>query len=413
MTPVGTISGRWIPWAVPMLAEAAALARSVAFAWMLGPAQLGQAMMLALVVRLAEMASDLGIDRLILQAQDGNTARMQAELQGIAVLRGVLGALVLVALAPMLAALFADGPAAGSYALLALIPLLRGLAHLDFRRAERRCRYAALAWVEGGATLVMAGSVLPAMALMQDHRAMALVLIAHGLAYAGLSHLVARRPYRLRLSRQAISRVWRFGAPLIVNAGLLFLTFYADRLIVARAYDWATVAVYGVVLQLALLPAQIVGRAAGSLVLPRLREALRRGDLAPVWSQVRAAHMALAALVTGGFAMPAPLIIPLVYGPQMRPDLLLAGAVGLAAGFRILRTPYSQLAIATGRTGDPARANLMRAAALIPAVGFAVAGLPLAAIGAAAALGEAMATLRAMSLARPPFTSAPSQEAYA
>ena len=40
---------------------------------------------------------------------------------------------------------------------------------------------------------------------------------------------------------------------------------------------WATLALYGIVLQLALLPAQIVGRAAGSLVLPRLRAALAQG----------------------------------------------------------------------------------------------------------------------------------------
>ena len=50
---------RALAWLVPVLAEAAALGRSVLFAWLIGPDQLGQAMMLALVVRLAEMASDL------------------------------------------------------------------------------------------------------------------------------------------------------------------------------------------------------------------------------------------------------------------------------------------------------------------------------------------------------------------
>jgi hypothetical protein len=39
-----------------------------------------------------------------------------------------------------------------------------------------------------------------------------------------------------------------------------------------------TLALYGVALQLALLPAQIVGRAAASLVLPRLRVAIWPGD---------------------------------------------------------------------------------------------------------------------------------------
>jgi O-antigen/teichoic acid export membrane protein len=202
------------------------------------------------------------------------------------VLRGLLGALVLLAAAPVLAALFTDGPAASSYALLALVPLLRGFTHLDFRRAERGFRYRPMAVVEGGATLAMAAAILPAAALLGDHRAMAWVLIAHAAALVVLSHGVASRRYRVRVSTPSLKRVWRFGAPLMLNAFLMFVTFYADRLIVAGAYDWATLALYGVVLQLALLPAQIVGRAAGSLVLPRLRAALAQGRMATVWPRL-------------------------------------------------------------------------------------------------------------------------------
>lgn len=393
--------GRALAWGVPMLAEAAALGRSVAFAWALGPDELGRAMMLALTVRLVEMISDLGADRLLLQAPDGDTPRLQAEVQGAFILRGIVTALILLTAAPLLALVFADGPSAGSYALLAAVPLLRGIAHLDFRRLERHYSYGRMAVVEGGATLAMALAIVPAVALMGDHRAMTWVLIAHAAALVALSHAVSARRYRLRLSGPSLLRVWRFGAPLMLNAVLLFLTFYADRLIVAGSYDWAVLALYGVVLQLALLPAQIVGRAAGSLVLPRLREALAAGRIASVWPPIMAAHAGLAVMIVAGFALLAPAAIALVYGAALRPDAMLALAVGLAAGFRVLRTPYSQLAIATGRTGDPARANLVRALALIPAAGVASLGLPLAAIAAAAAAGEAGATLRAWWLTQP------------
>ncbi|MBE1281860.1 MAG: oligosaccharide flippase family protein [Rhodobacteraceae bacterium] len=404
---------RWIPWAVPIWAEIAALGRSVVFAWIIGADQLGQAMMLALVVRLTEMASDLGVDRLLLQAPDGNSARFQAELQGVALIRGLVGAAVLAVLAPALAGLFPGGPNTLTYLSLAIVPLFRGLAHLDFRRAERRFRYRLLALVEGGATAAMAVLVAPAALVLGDHRAMVVVLIAHAVSYSALSHIVASRGFRLRFSRTAMLRVWSFGAPLVLNAGLLFLTFYADRLIVARAFDWATLALYGVTLQLALLPAQIVGRAAGSLVLPRLREALRQRNLLAVWQPVVNLHAGLALVVTCGFILLAPILIDVIYGSAFRPDLMLALAIGVAAGFRVLRTPYSQLAVATGRTGDPARANLLRAAALVPAAGFAAAGLPLAAIGAAAALGEAAATLRAVHLAHHSFDQSFSNEVTA
>jgi hypothetical protein len=134
--------GRSLAWAVPVLAEAAALGRSVAFAWVIGPEELGRAMMLALTVRLVEMASDVGADRL-----HGAGARrvLPPRFRPICRARwfcaGFAGALLLVCAAPILAMLFADGPAALSYALLALVPLLRGFAHLDLRRAERVQRY--------------------------------------------------------------------------------------------------------------------------------------------------------------------------------------------------------------------------------------------------------------------------------
>lgn len=386
-------------WVVPVLAEAAALARSMVFAWAIGADELGRAMMLALAVRLVEMASDVGVDRLIVQAPDGDTRRLQSALQGVAILRGGFAGVVMLALAPALAWMFADGPHMLTYATLAVIPVLNGFAHLDFRRAERRFEYRPMAAVEGGATVAMLAALAPAIFAWGDHRAMAAVLVAHSAARMVLSHLVAQRRYGVRMCAVTLTRSWHFGAPLILNAGLLFLTFYADRLIVAHAYDWATLALYGVVLQLAMLPSQIVGRAAGSLVLPALRSALEHGRLGAVWPRIVSMHLALAVVMAAGFTGLAPFVINLLYGDDLRPDVWLAFFLAVAAASRILRTPFSQLAVATGRTGDPARANTVRVIAIGLAAGFALAGLPLESIALAAALGEAGATLRAFQLA--------------
>lgn len=396
-----TTSGRLLAWGVPLFAEATALGRSVTFAWAIGPEELGRAMMLALVARMVEMASDLGIERLIVQAHDGNSARFQAELHGAVALRGGALALILLALAPLFAAAFPDGPATATYAALALVSLFRGVVHLDMRRAERRFSYKPMAIAEGGATLVMLVVMVPAAWLFGDHRAMVIVLVAQAAALAVLSHMQAQRPYRLRIRLSALDRIGRFGAPLIANGGLLFLTFYADRMIVVAAFDWTVLAVYGTALQLALLPAQIVGRAAGSLLLPRFRIAVAEGKIGPAARAAMAAHVALAGVFVAGFTMLAGPAIEFVYGADLRPDLALAALLGMAAGFRILRTPLSQLSIASGSTGDPARANALRAAALIPAGLAAAAGLPISALAAAAALGEAAATARAAFLTLP------------
>ena len=394
-------SGRILAWVVPLLAEAAALGRSVALAWTIGPAELGSAMMLALVARMVEMASDFGIEKLIVQAHDGNSARFQAELHGAVALRGGALAIILLALAPVFAVAFPDGPSTATYSALALVSLFRGAVHLDTRRAERRFNYKPMAIAEGGATLVMLLMVGPAVWAFGDHRAMAVVLVAHAAALALLSHMQSDRPYRLRICLSSLHRIGKFGAPLISNGALLFLTFYADRMIVASAYGWTVLAIYGTALQLALLPSQIIGRAAGSLLLPRFRIAVVEDAIGPAARGAFVAHLALAVVFVAVFAMLAGPAIEFAYGEVLRPDPTLTTLLALAAGFRILRTPLSQLSIATGSTGDPARANTLRVAALVPAALAAAAGLPLTTVAAAAALGEGAATARAVILALP------------
>jgi O-antigen/teichoic acid export membrane protein len=393
------LHARLIGWSVPLLSEAGALARSAILARMIGGDELGRAMVLMLVLRLAEMISDVGVERFLMQAPGSMTPRLLASLHGATVLRGLGMAALLGVLALPMAASLPGGATAATYAALALAPLLRGMLHLGYRVAEREMRLWPMAIVEGGAVLAMLAALAPAVMVWGDHRAMLIVLLAQAGAQVALSHLVAGSRYRLVFDRGVLRQVLGFGGPLVLNAGLMFLTFQADRLIVAGWYGWTAVAVYGVALQLATLPAQIAGRAAGSLLAPRLR-GLSGHALTARARQAALEHLGLGLAFAAGFALVAPPAIALVYGAAFRPEPGLALALGLAAGARILRTPLSQLAVAIGRTGDPARANLWRAGALAPALAAAALGLPLTAIAAAAALGEAAATARALHLAR-------------
>lgn len=387
--------GRALAWSVPFLAEIGALLRSVVLAWATGPEELGRAMVLVLVLRLTEMISDIGVERLLMTSRDGDDPRFMSALQGAALLRGLAMAALLLALAVPMALLLPDGASLGEYMALAVVPLMRAFLNLDYRLAERNFSYLPLALVEGGSVLVMLVSLPLIGHLVPDHRAMLVALIVQSAAQVLLSHLVAHRRWTMHFDTVILNRAFKFGTPLVVNAFLMFLTFQADRLIVAGWFGWAEVGIYGVALQLASLPAQIAGRAAGSLLAPRLRVALLNDNLRPVVKSAVQVHVALAAAFALGFALLAPIAIALVYGEQFRPSFPLALALGVAAAFRILRTPHSQLAVASGRTGDPARANFWRALALLPAIGLAAMGEPLLTVALAAMVGEMLATLRA------------------
>ncbi|WP_068310070.1 oligosaccharide flippase family protein [Aliiruegeria sabulilitoris] len=388
-------------WSVPLCVEALALARSVLLARLIGPEELGKAIMLALVLRLVEMLSDLGVERLLVQAPEGATERLQASLQGALLLRGMALALVLLALSPLLGLAFADGPQAHTYAALALVPFLRGFLHLDYRRAERIFNYRPLAIVELGAAAAMLTALGAALAAgLADHRVLPIALAAQAASQVALSHRVAHRRWQLSFERAGLMRAFAFGAPLALNAGLMFLTLQADRLIVAAGWSWSDLAIYGVAAQLAMLPAQIFGRAAGSLLLPALG---RARDEARVETVARAA-LSRAALAGLAFALVftalAPAAIGLVYGAAMAPSFALAAAFAAAAGLRIARTPLSVLAVATGRTADTFRANSWRAAALLPGLAVLALAGPLSLFAATSALGEAAAALRGWQLAK-------------
>ena len=389
------IKGRVLAWSVPFLAEIGALLRSVVLAWATGPEELGRAMVLVLVLRLTEMISDIGVERLLMTSKDGDDPRFMSALQGAALLRGLAMAAMLLALAVPMGLMLPDGASLPEYMALAVIPLMRAFLNLDYRLSERNFSYLPMAMVEGGSVLAMLAALPVIGYLVPDHRAMLVALIVQAAAQVLLSHVVARRRWTMHFDRVILNRAFRFGTPLVINAFLMFLTFQADRLIVAGWFGWAEVGIYGVALQLASLPAQIAGRAAGSLLAPKLRVALHNDTLRPVAKAAVQAHVALAGAFALGFALLAPEAIALVYGAQFRPSFPLALALGLAAAFRILRTPHSQLAVASGRTGDPARANLWRALALVPAIGLAVMGEPLLTVALAAMVGEMLATLRA------------------
>ena len=122
------------------------------------------------------------------------------------------------------------------------------------------------------------------------------------------------------------------------------------------------------------------------------------------------AHAALAAVFFGGFVLLAEIVVTVIYGAAFSPDAPLVVALAAAAALRIARTPLSQLAVSLGRTGDPARANVMRALVLLPVTALALTGAPLWTLVATAALGEALAALRGWQLLSDVFAKSPTQK---
>lgn len=382
-----------LAWVTPLANEILALGRNILMARLLGTEEFGQAILIGLALRLAEMGTDVGIEKLMVQARDGGSSVLQRHLHGASVLRGLFTMLVLLALALPFEIAFDGGPVASTYLMLALLPFIRGFQHLDYRRLERHGRFHMMAAVDLGASILTFAMVPVCYWVMGDHRMAVALFAVHQITLVVLSHVLAERRYRVGFSQVALRRVWVFGRPLVLNAVLIWLTFQFDRMIVAKYFSWSDVALYGVAFQLAILPTQVLTRATQSILAPRLRQALARGTMVQAFGPALGRYGVTGLAFVAGYGALAGLVIGTLYGADYVGAGALYWVMGLAAGLRILRAPVSQFNLAVGRTADLAHANLWRALAVPAAVLSAHLGWGLVALAACAVVGEVLAAL--------------------
>src|SRR5690606_23993576 len=153
------------------------LLRNVLIARMISVEDFGIAATFAITMAAVEMTSNIAIDRLIVQARDGDRPRFQATAQAFQAARGVLAAMLLYLLAEPIAALFGVPHVVWAYQAMALMPLLRGLVHLDMYRVQRDMRFRPSVTVEVSAQLLATLAAIPLAMQLGDWRAMLYALL--------------------------------------------------------------------------------------------------------------------------------------------------------------------------------------------------------------------------------------------
>ncbi|MEE4298334.1 MAG: oligosaccharide flippase family protein [Pseudomonadales bacterium] len=415
---VPALRGRLLPVATQLAAEAGSLVRNLLLARLLGAEALGLAAIVALGLRLVEMAGALGLDRFLVQLPPGRAGRAQGTLQGAALLLGACLAGLLAVLGPHLAPLLAPELDPTLFLPAAAIPLLRGAMHLDYRRQQRYGDFAAAFWVEGVPALASCLLVPPLAGLGQG--ALIWVLLVQALLALLFSHLCARRPWRLALDPPTLRAALSYGVPLALNGMAMFAVLQGDRVLVAAELPAAELARFIIVGQCALLPVLAATRVVLATELPRLA---RLRDDADAFARVFAVDLALAACAALAVALVlvllAPSIVPFLFGADFRIEAGLATAFAAAAGLRLVRAVPSVGLMALGRTRTLFLAGLPRLGAVVfvflmlPGGHSGAEARALEAIVLAGAAGELAALLVALlcvhcSLPQPHPTGVPS-----
>jgi O-antigen/teichoic acid export membrane protein len=376
------------------LGELCSFARNIIVARLLTPADVGIGATFWITVALLQMISDLASDRLLIQAKDGDEPRFQDTLHLWEFGRGLLNSLLLFGLAWPVAHLFKTPQALWAFQCIALVPLLRGLCHLDVRRFHRRLRYGPGVNIELVAQVVALALAYPLCRWRGDYSAvLVLELLREAIRTVG-SYLLAERRYRWAWSGPHLRRLLAFGWPLLANGLLLFAIMQGDRLIVGTAFSTHDLGIYAMAFVLASAPFQLLVSVFSPIALPLL--AAVQDQPAAFERRVRlcnAVHALAAGVVGIPLLLSAPWLLERVYGPQYAAAGSVFAWLIVARLLWFLRHPPTTAAMARADTKNALFANVLRSSGVTLAIAAAALRYPLVTIALAAVVGEYAALL--------------------
>lgn len=371
---------------------ASSLVRNIILARLLAKADFGIAATLGLIISLLEFSAKMGVARCVVRDKNGDDPDFVASAHLVQFAVGFVSALIMAAAAWPLAHLFEIPDHVLGVMSLALIPLFRGLEHMDVRRYERELRYGPSSITEVLPQALMTIAAWPVAKWFGDYRAVLVLLLGKALLSCAASHLLAERPYSFRAHRDHMNSVVRFGWPLIVNGFMMFGVFQGEQFLVASFYPMADLASYAAATTLGTAPAYVLGRVFNPIVLPVLARAQDDPELfRRRYRQVVSAIAWFAAVSGVGVLVGAEALMRLLYGEKYSGAGIVLACLAAAGSVRLVRTATSLAALAKGDSQNEMWSNGGRMLGLVPALALALQRQPVWLVACTGLLGEALA----------------------
>ena len=254
-----------------VIARVCVFMRSVVVQNALGPALLGIAAPMIIIVDFLDRVFALHSGMVVVQDKQGGSGHFRRTLQTIMAARGLILGLTIIILAIPLAVLneLDDSPwyVAGFMAV-GLVPMIRGFGHIDVQRRYRNKEFTPVAqvqiWNEVG-SLVIASLLCM---VMVSFWVPVLVRIGASVVMVAITFRLARRRFRFGWNRDDAIRIVWFVAPLMVAGLIVFLSTTGPRQLVSSAgylfdqvqYTKEDLGILTNAIMFAIAPAAIGGR---------------------------------------------------------------------------------------------------------------------------------------------------------
>jgi len=383
--------------AASLVAQAAALARYVILARMLGPAELGLAATLILTAQFFESLSDTGANRYVVQDVRGDAREVMGLVHLVLAGRGILLAAALALSAGLVADLYKAPILAPGLIALGLTQIILGFQNLDVRRVQRTGDFRPEAVMTLAAEVISAIVIGVAAWIVRDHTAVIYGLTARAIIMVIVSHLMAERRYGWAYGKADAAAFTRFASPLFLNGVLLFFGSQGDRILVGASLGPEGLGYYSAVILLIFYPAMALARFVASIHMPQV--ARTREDpvkFAREREQLGGRAVLLSTAMLLAFCVAGPVFAPLLYGKAFAQPLPMFAGLALLQAIRLARAWPTTLALGTGDSFTVLASNVVRVVALPLAMAAYAAWPSVYAIVGAFILGELLALATAL-----------------
>jgi O-antigen/teichoic acid export membrane protein len=341
---------------------------------LLFPAAFGLTSIVSLLLSGLVMLTDVAVQPCIIQSRRGDDPDFLNTAFTIQMLRGLLLAALMVAMAKPAAWFYREPLLEHLIEFGALQLVFNGLHSTSVATMRRHLH---LGWVNGlelGQTLIS----LPIMILLaRVHRsAWPLVIgtVVSSAAFTVASHLLPV-PYRNRIhwDKAAARELRMFGRWVFGSSATGFLGGQADRILMGRFLGAAWLGVYGIALSLTDAVSSVVGRLVSSIMYPVLSEAGREpeADVAHIYDRLRRKLDVLSMCATGFLAGVGSWIVHALWDRRYDNAGWILQILCIRVALMALVTPAESCLFALGQTQYVFRRSLFR---LIGAVSFVSAG---------------------------------------
>jgi lipopolysaccharide exporter len=316
----------------------------VVLARLLAPDDFGLVAIAASLATIVEGLSAFDVDKALIRSRDDDRALYDTAWT-LSVLRGLLAALAMWAVAPWVA----DARMATVLRVLAVGPILNGLRNPRFVTFERDLVYSKLAVLTITAKVLSVTAMLVVATASRSYWALVLGQLAYAFVSTVLSYLL--QPYRPAISLARVSTLASFSGWLTLASVVTALSMETDKLIVGWLVGVTDAGLYFMTQRVGVLPTQ-------EMLSPLLRMLFPAfsglgDDVARLRRAARESINVLGSLSLPagfGFALVAAEFVPLVLGRQWDPIVPLLVVLVPYLGLRSTLSMALPCVLALGRT---------------------------------------------------------------